>query len=132
MRDNRGWTRGHKGKPLVKTMASRYAAAGIIGGEKITQIGHVRTVLVECLPKEFSRLMAQMEQAQTADDLDKVEDAMYIIEDRLAAQIRIFAWMRLRIGAMKVDLMEKPEPVGDEEGGEPWKRKAKSASPRRT
>lgn len=108
------WMKERREQP-ERTMASRYAAAGIIGGEKITQIGHVRTVLVECLPKEFSRLMAQMEQAQTACDLDKVEDAMYILEDRLAAQARVLTWMRHQIGAQKVDLMKKPEPVGEEE-----------------
>lgn len=98
-----------------RTMAEKMEETSLAGRENILTLYRVKRDTAD-LPAMVSRLASRAQQAQTADDLDRlINDAMEL-EDRLYNAGRAVSHVRHRLSAKYVALLPRPEPESDEGG----------------
>lgn len=100
-------------KKKERTMAEKLEEEGALSREAVMALRRVKEAVDTALPRKAGRVLRQARQAQTAEELDALEDVLMDLEVTLRSKADACCYVRHCAGAAKVDAMPRPE--GDHE-----------------
>lgn len=92
----------------------RIRSHSIIQAENWEVFDRVQRTVCKGILSDFLNVERLMTAAKTAEGLDAAEDALIALDDKLRAQASALGYLWHKIGAQKVDMMKKPDPLGEE------------------